>query len=195
MRVLELFKGTGSVTSYCQTRGWEVTSLDWDPKTKPDICCDILDFQPNGRSDPRYDIIWASPDCAIFSQFQHSHIGRKWKDMEELENAREKNKKYIDHLLEIIKILEPTFFFIENPKTSAIWKIPKLAALPSIEVAYCQFGFPYRKKTRICTNAKLEDKPCICTFHRRRCAGNTTEILNRIPQKLLKYLMDFLPSS
>ena len=100
MRVLEFFKGTGSVTSYCQTRGWEVTSLDWDPETKPDICCDILDFQPNGRSDPRYDIIWASPDCAIFSQFQHSHIGRKWEDMEELENAREK----IKNTLEMFKI-------------------------------------------------------------------------------------------
>ena len=146
MRVLELFKGTGSVTSYCQTRGWEVTSLDWDPETKPDICCDILDFQPNGRSDPRYDIIWASPDCAIFSQFQHSHIGRKWKDMEELENAREKNKKYIDHLLEIIKILEPTFFSSKIPKLRRSGKFQNSPPCPRSKSPTANSDSPIGKK-------------------------------------------------
>ena len=68
MRVLELFKGGGSVTQFCEQRGWEVYSVDWDPESQADFCGDILDFEPPPG---KWDILWASPDCRLFSTLQN----------------------------------------------------------------------------------------------------------------------------
>ena len=38
---LELFSGTGSVRKVLEAKGWQVTSLDNDPKAGADITCDI----------------------------------------------------------------------------------------------------------------------------------------------------------
>jgi hypothetical protein len=45
MRVLELFKGSGSITNYYKDRDdVEVISLDFDNKYNPTICCDIMEL-------------------------------------------------------------------------------------------------------------------------------------------------------
>ena len=43
-RLLELFKGTGSVGRAFEALGWDVTSLDIDPKANATYTCDIADF-------------------------------------------------------------------------------------------------------------------------------------------------------
>ena len=42
MQLLALFAGTGSVGKGFKRRGWEVTSLDVDPKANTSITADIL---------------------------------------------------------------------------------------------------------------------------------------------------------
>ena len=67
MKLLELFSGTGSVGSAFAARGWEVVSLDSDPKTKAQIHENILTW--NYKVFPRghFDAIWASPCCTHYS--------------------------------------------------------------------------------------------------------------------------------
>ena len=47
MRLLELFSGTGSVGEGFRERGWEVVSLDSNPKSEADIIIDIRDWGPS----------------------------------------------------------------------------------------------------------------------------------------------------
>ena len=46
MKVLELSKGTGSISTYCKNNGIDCISLDWDPKFEPDI------FNPDFKKYP-----------------------------------------------------------------------------------------------------------------------------------------------
>ena len=44
--LLELFSGTGSVGRAFQEIGWDVTSVDLNPKAGADYTCDICDWEP-----------------------------------------------------------------------------------------------------------------------------------------------------
>ena len=67
MKLLELFSGTGSVGSAFASAGWEVTSLDSDPKTDATIHEDILTWDHTAYPPGHFDAIWASPCCTHYS--------------------------------------------------------------------------------------------------------------------------------
>ncbi len=210
MRILELFKGTGSITKYfIDNNDVEVISLDILEKYKPTICSDIMTFDYKQFDIGYFDYIWASPECKIFSQLQNTFIGRKWKDKEHLQNEREKNKIYINKTIEIIDYLKPTFYFIENPLYSKIWDYidNKNYINKHVIFDYCYFGYDYKKPTKILTNKILENKRCLCKKHTMRLGITTNKISNgltdnmikdnttinqrySIPQKLLDYLFN-----
>jgi hypothetical protein len=54
MRLLELFSGTGSIGRAFAEQGWEVTSLDIDPKSGATLITDFMTWQyselPKGHS-------------------------------------------------------------------------------------------------------------------------------------------------
>lgn len=165
MRLLELFKGTGSVSKVFIDAGWEVVSLDIAPKFKPTHLCDILDFDYKQYQPKHFDIIWASPECKIYSRLMITNIraNRKYKTREELDQARQEHSKYVEKALEIIEYLEPTEWYIENPYYSAMKDLPCMSQLGSHRFDYCRFGFDYQKPTRIWTNrTDLEDITCSC---------------------------------
>ena len=199
--ILELFKGSGSITNYYKDDpNVEVISLDFDPKYKPDICCDIMNWDYKTYPVNHFDIIWASPECNIYSTLQYTHIGRKWKDKEHLIDEQKKHIKFMLKTIEIIEYFNPDFYYIENPDKSMIWNyiIDNDISKKYVRVDYCKFGFNYRKRTKILTNKILDnvlcDKPkhdIKIGFQKKGQADYPKSLLERysIPQKLLRYLL------
>ena len=60
--MLDLFCGTGSVGDVFRAEGYEVISLDIEPKYKPTIVCDILQWDYKSTYPPGYfDVIFCCP--------------------------------------------------------------------------------------------------------------------------------------
>ena len=68
LRALDLFSGTGSVTKVLQKLGYQVTTLDLDPKFHPDIQLDIRDWNFKNYPPGYFHLIAASPPCTHFSR-------------------------------------------------------------------------------------------------------------------------------
>ena len=205
-RILELFKGTGSVGKYFELNypNYEVSSLDILKKYNPTIVSDILTWDYKIYEPGHFDIIWASPECKIFSMLQQTLIGRKWKTREDLEIARKANWCFPLKVLEIIEYFKPKVYFIENPYYSAMKDIPEMKLVKSFRFDYCAFGYSYKKPTRIWSNINLIDKVCCCenghkfrlgittlkNFNKKNTQKDQTTLNDRysIPQGLLDYL-------
>ena len=205
MRVLELFKGSGSITKYYQDTDTEVVSLDILEKYKPTICCDIIDFDYKQYEVGYFDIIWGSPECKVYSSMNIMNIGenQKYKTKEDLLEIQKRDSIFINRTIDIIEYLKPKYYFIENPQLSAIWKYIDNEEYKSkyILVDYCYFGYEYKKPTKILTNKNLINKRCSCKNHKKVVCpthkGDKREHHNQlleqkysIPQPLLKYLLD-----
>ncbi len=70
IKVLELFKGTGSVGNSARIvfPNCEIASVDIDAKLEPTICIDVLEWNYQSAYKPcHFDILWASPPCTEFS--------------------------------------------------------------------------------------------------------------------------------
>ena len=136
---LELFSGTGSVGWAFEALGWDVISLDIDPKANATYCCDIMDF--DWRSIGPVDVIWSSPSCTKYS------VARTQGPEDDLQSSDALVRK----TLEIAEALGNPPLFCENPYTGQL-KNRGIIELPMQKVDYCVYGFPYRKRTAIWTN-------------------------------------------
>jgi hypothetical protein len=207
MRVLELFKGTGSVGKVLEQAGHEVVSLDILAKFNPTHICDIMDFEYRQYQPKHFDIVWASPECKVYSQLQTTNVGatRKYKCREELDQARRDNSKYVEKVLEIIQYLDPDEWYIENPYYSAMKDLACMKSLASHRFDYCRFGTVYKKPTRVWSNrTDLENHVCTCTTKRHLfklgiarssmvVVNQETDVTNaidryRIPEGLVKHI-------
>ena len=79
MKLLELFKGTGSVGKVFKQvhPEGEVYSVDILKKYEPTFCGDIMDFDYKQFKEGHFDIIWASPECKVFSVLQNTWL-KNW---------------------------------------------------------------------------------------------------------------------
>ncbi|TYV90619.1 DNA cytosine methyltransferase [Listeria monocytogenes] len=156
MKVLELFAGTRSIGKAFEKNGHEVFSVEWDKSHKnidwyQDISQITVDDILKRFGKP--DIIWASPDCTTYSIAAISH--HRMKDVSGNLQATSEYAKQCDrtnkHVLELIKILEPTYFFIENPR-GGLRKMNFMQGIARYTVTYCQYGDNRMKPTDIWTN-------------------------------------------
>lgn len=89
----------------------------------------------------RPDVIWASPDCTTFSIAAISHHRRKNAETGNLDPVSDYAKfcdKVDQHVLDLIKELQPKFYFIENPR-GGMRKMTWMQGLPRHTVTYCQY--------------------------------------------------------
>ena len=152
MRLLELFSGTGSVGSAFASQGWEVISLDLDPKTDATIHEDILTWDFTVYPPGHFDCVWASPCCTHYSCARR---GAK----------TPRNLPLADSLVlrsqEIINYFNPRVWFIENPQTGLLKDRPFMVGIPFCDVDYCCYcDWGYRKRTRLWNNVDFRGRLC-----------------------------------
>ena len=72
-KMLDLFCGTGSWDAPFRKLNWEVHTLDINPRFKPTMCCDLMNWDFEKFEPGYFDVIVASPPCQLFS---HANTGR-----------------------------------------------------------------------------------------------------------------------
>lgn len=206
IKVLELFAGTRSIGKAFERKGHEVYSIEWDKDFDnidwyEDIgkitAQDILDRFGHP------DVIWASPDCSSYSLAAISHHRKKNPKTGNLDPISD-YAKFCDnvnsHIIDLIKELNPTYFFIENPR-GGLCNMTFMQGIPKYLVTYCQYGDTRMKPTHIFTNYPnpqfkhcRNGDPC----HEKAPRGSRTGTQGikgakdraRIPDKLCNYIVE-----
>lgn len=149
MLVLDLFSGLNGWGAPWEERGHTVISADNNPRFGADYQGSLLDvdsfirwLEDEGAVD--VDVILASPPCEGFSVMR---INRNWTpDNKPRTEVAATGLALVQSTLEIISLLCPTYYVIENPRG----KLRKLDVLDGIErhtVTYCQYGENRMKPT------------------------------------------------
>jgi hypothetical protein len=150
MRSLELFSGTGSVGKVFGADGWEVISLDINPKANTTIHADIRTWDYTLFETGHFDVVWASPVCTHYSRARttaHTPRDLVWAD------------SLVLRALEIIDYFKPRFWLLENPQTGLLKTRPFMLTLPYTDVDYCRYSeWGYKKRTRIWINSGYQGK-------------------------------------
>ena len=138
MKLLELFSGTKSVGKVAEQLGYEVVSLDLK---NADINIDILNWDYHQYQPKHFDVIWASPPCTEYSIAKSTGVRK-------IEEANQ----IVERTLNIIEYLNPKYYIIENPQTGLLKEQWFMYGMPYIDIDYCKYGMPYRKRTRLWNN-------------------------------------------
>lgn len=156
MKMLELFCGTKSVSNAFKKAGWEVYTIDWNKDFEPTLCADISKLTAKdivALCGGFPDVIHASPDCTSYSVMAISH--HREKEPNGNLKAKTDYAKFCDktnaHVIDLIRELNPKYFFIENP-VGGLRKMDFMQGLQRYTVTYCQYGEHRQKPTDLWTN-------------------------------------------
>jgi hypothetical protein len=156
MKVLELFAGTRSIGKAFEAKGHEVFSVEWDKSFEDiDLYQDIYELTAQQILEKfgRPDVIWASPDCTSYSIAAISHHRAKEENgnLSPVSDYAKFCDRVNQHLLNLILLLRPQVWFIENPR-GGMRKMDFMHGLPRYTVTYCQYGDTRMKPTDLWTN-------------------------------------------
>lgn len=202
-KLLELFKGTGSVGKAAKKMGWDVVSLDLDPYYTPDIETDILkwDYKKWAR-DNHYtpDFIWASPPCNTFSPLAYPLKERDTKTAAPKSDRAREGTRILHRVIDIISFFKKKnpdlLFAIENPR-GMMRHDPKVKKLPHRDTTlYCLYNDVRYKPTDFFNNVGKEGlqlkAPEMSKCKRKDIVAVTELPLDKryaIPQTLVKKIL------
>jgi hypothetical protein len=206
MKLLEIFSGTQSISKVFRSHGWETFTIDNDKKfVESSWITDILEVTADDiiQRFGKPDVIWASCPCTAFSV---ASMGFHWQGgfrvYEPKTEFAKLSKKIVQHTLQLIKDLEPKYFFIENPR-GVLRKMPFMEEFPRYSVTYCQYGDFRMKPTDIWTNVlDLPFRPMCsngsgCHESAPRGSSSGTQGMknakerSKIPQSLCEHIFEF----
>ena len=150
MHLLELFCGTKSISRVFEQHGWTTTTLDFNEKTDPTICCDILEVTDEMLElFVKPDAIWASPLCTHYSRARTTA-----KTPRDLLGSDKLVRKVLD-----IAAYFGCPYFMENPHSGLLRTRDVVSGIPMRVLDYCQYAdeeYPgrYRKRTSVWTNTE-----------------------------------------
>ena len=165
--LLELFSGTGSVGKVATEMGYTVISLDRDMEAT--IQMDIMNWDYQNFPKPVIDVIWASPPCTEYSRAKTCGI-------RDIEGAN----AIVRRTLDIIDYFKPKYWIIENPQTGLLKEQEMMNGIPYLDVDYCKYGMPYRKKTRLWNNIDSWQPQPLC---KRDCLSMNPERTRHLAQQ------------
>jgi hypothetical protein len=147
---IDLCSGLGGFCQAFVDAGWEVITVDIEPRFNPTVCADITKIDwtifkrdvLGGRSP---DVLLASPPCERLSI-----AGGAW-PAEGIGLAL----AIVGACLEAVVALEPKRWVVENPKARLRWFIGK----PRITIRQKDFGGPWPKPTDLWGNIVLPMVP------------------------------------
>jgi site-specific DNA-cytosine methylase len=200
-KLLELFKGTGSVGKQANKMGFKITSLDLDPIYTPDIETDILEWDYKKWSNENNyipDMIWASPPCNTFSPMVYRLKERDVENAKPLSDRARLGTKILYKTIEIIEYFlkkNPKLLFImENPR-GMMRKDTKMKKLARETTLYCLYGDFKRKATDFWNNfpqgLKIDQET-------KQCPNKTIPVQDlktieerySMPSKLIKHFLE-----
>ena len=157
MKCVDLFSGTRSIAKAFNQRGFETFTIELDKQHKNiDWYADIMEVTAKDIIEKfgKPDVIWASPPCTSYSIAAISHHRKKnpiTGNLDPVSDFAKLSDKLVQHTLQLIKDLEPKYWFIENPR-SGLRKMWFMQGLPRYTLTYCQYGDNRMKPTDIWTN-------------------------------------------
>ena len=207
MIILELFAGTRSIGKAFEKKGHKVISVDWDRRfPNIDLYADIGQLTKEdviAACGGIPDVIWASPDCTSYSIAGISHHRKKNPITGNLDPVSDYAKfcdQVNEHLIQLIKELNPKFFFIENP-CGGFRKMSFIQGVPRYTITYCQYGDTRMKPTDIFTNIPNPNFKPRChngdPCHEKAPRGSATGtqglrgsiLRSRIPEEFCDYIV------
>lgn len=211
MKCLDLFSGTRSIAKAFKLRGYETFTIELDRQHKNiDWYADIMEVTAKDIIERfgKPDVIWASPPCTSYSIAAISHHRVKEADgnLAPKSDFAKLSDELIQHTLDLIKELNPKYFFIENPR-GGLRKMNFMKDLPRYTVTYCQYGDTRMKPTDIWTNHPNPQFKPMChngdSCHEKAPRGSKTGTQGLkgaversvIPEKLCLHIADICKES
>lgn len=152
-RMLDLFSGTGSVSTVARQLGFQVLTVDSDASRAPDVCVDVCQWNYKNGHYGTFDWIHMSPPCTEFSVLKKNAE----RDLVKANEIAMAARRLLDHFR---KLNHHLVYTVENPSTSLLQHQEAVRGLPVHETSYCCYGMPYQKPTKIWSNLPLSLRRC-----------------------------------
>jgi len=200
-RLLELFAGSGHVSEYFRSQGFETVTLDYDPKLKPDICVDLLKWEYHNFHYEHFTHIWASPDCTSWSVATHKHRTLGDVLIPKTDTAIV-GTQLVHRLIDILKYFSNAIFVVENPRGRLRSFEPLIEFMEKqrahrTNVYYSNYGFIYHKPTDLWSSVYLwedEKKEVKVTGSFNYSTAKTAYARSLVPKPLIKRVFERLTS-
>ena len=161
-KALDLFSGSGSVAHALREEGYEVYTLDINPKCGANWQVDVLEWPVEEIYRPGFfHLVAASPPCTEYSTAM---------------TCRPRNFDLADSLvrrtIQIIEYLRPPMWWIENPRHGKLSTRDVIAGLPYIDIDFCRFStWGYQKPTRFWCSQNIASRGSV------KCEGRCSNLV------------------